>query len=185
MLAALSAAIEAREPSTRGHGARVAALVEAVARRLGWGEEELAALRLGAMLHDVGKLAVPVAVLRKRGPLAPEEVAQIRVHPSAGARLVAAIGAARPGLPYVLHHHERWDGRGYPAGLAGEGIPAGARLLAVADAFDAMTTRRPYRRALPAAHALGELDRCAGTQFDPTLTGAFLDVWSATARAAG
>jgi HD-GYP domain-containing protein (c-di-GMP phosphodiesterase class II) len=185
MLAALSAAIEAREPSTRGHGARVSALAVAVARRLGWDEGELAALRLGATLHDVGKLAVPVAVLRKRGALTPEELAQIRVHPSAGARLVASIAAARAALPCVLHHHERWDGRGYPAGLAAEAIPAGARLLAVADAFDAMTTERPYRRALPGARALGELDRCAGTQFDPRLTAAFLDVWGAAARVAG
>ena len=184
MLAELSFAIESREPSTRGHGARVTAFAEAVALRLGWSGERLAALRLGASLHDIGKLAVPVAVLRKRGPLAPEELAQIRVHPSAGARMVAAIAAARPARPCVLHHHERWDGHGYPTGLEGDEIPEAARLLAVADAYDAMTTHRPYRRALAREHALAELDRCAGTQFDPALTQAFLAVWATTPRAA-
>jgi HD-GYP domain-containing protein (c-di-GMP phosphodiesterase class II) len=182
MLVELSAAVESRDPATRGHAARVTVLADAVGRRLGWDEPRLAALRLGATLHDVGKVAVPVAVLRKRGPLTEAEAAQVRVHPAAGACVVAAIAAARPALPCVLHHHERWDGRGYPHGLEATEIPHEARLLAVADAYDAMTTSRPYRAALPAAAALAELERCAGTQFDPHLVGAFLDVWAGGAR---
>lgn len=184
MLVELSAAVESRDPSTRGHAARVTAHADAVARRLGWDEERIATLRIGGTLHDVGKVAVPVSVLRKRGPLTEAEVAQIRSHPAAGARVVAAIAAARRALPLVLHHHERWDGRGYPQGLRGEEIPEEARLLAIADAYDAMTTDRPYRRAWPAGPALSELDRCAGTQFDPVLTRVFVDVWRAAARAA-
>jgi HD-GYP domain-containing protein (c-di-GMP phosphodiesterase class II) len=185
MLVELSAAVESRDPSTRGHAARVTALADAVARRLGWSDDRIAILRIGGTLHDVGKVVVPLAVLSKRGPLTDAELAQIRVHPSAGARVVAAIESARGALPCVLHHHERWDGRGYPHGLCGEEIPVEARLLAIADAFDAMTTNRPYRRAVPPAEALAELDRCAGTQFDPELTWVFVEVWSATQRAAG
>lgn len=113
-----------------------------------------------------------------------EEVAQVRIHPRAGARLVDPIDAARDALPYVLHHHERWDGRGYPDRLAGDAIPVEARVLAVADAYDAMTSDRPYRRALPEAQALDEVDRCAGTQFDPEIARTFLTVWGqATALA--
>jgi HD-GYP domain-containing protein (c-di-GMP phosphodiesterase class II) len=185
MLVELSAAVESRDPSTRGHAARVTALADAVARRLGWSDERIAILRIGGTLHDVGKVVVPLAVLRKRGPLTDDELAQIRVHPSAGARVVAAIEAARDALPCVLHHHERWDGRGYPHGLRGEEIPLEARLLAIADAFDAMTTNRPYRRAIASTQALAELERCAGSQFDPDLTRLFVEVWGATARAAG
>jgi HD-GYP domain-containing protein (c-di-GMP phosphodiesterase class II) len=185
MLVELSAAVESRDPSTRGHAARVTALADAVARRLGWSDERIAILRIGGTLHDVGKVVVPLAVLGKRGPLTDAELAQIRVHPSAGARVVAAIESARRALPCVLHHHERWDGRGYPHRLCGEEIPVEARLLAIADAFDAMTTNRRYRRAVPPAEALAELDRCAGSQFDPELTRVFAEVWSATQRAAG
>jgi HD-GYP domain-containing protein (c-di-GMP phosphodiesterase class II) len=184
MLVELSAAVESRDPSTRGHAARVTALADAVARRLGWPEERIATLRIGGTLHDVGKVAVPIAVLLKRGPLTHAELEQIRMHPAAGARVVASIEAARRALPLVLHHHERWDGDGYPQGLRGEEIPEEARLLALADAYDAMTTNRPYRRAVPSAHALAELERCAGTQFDPELTRLFVEVWGATVRTA-
>ena len=185
MLAELSAAVESRDPSTRGHAARVTALADAVARRLGWSDGQLAVLRIGATLHDVGKVVVPLSVLRKRGPLTDAELAQIRIHPSAGARVVAAIESAREALPCVLHHHERWDGRGYPHGLRGEEIPVEARLLAIADAYDAMTTNRPYRRAIPTEDALIELERCAGSQFDPALVRVFVELWGATARVAG
>lgn len=184
MLAALTQAIEARDPYTRGHAARVTALGYAVAHRLGWSEEQLVALRIGGALHDVGKLSVPLDILRKAGPLTRSERVEIEEHPVSGARLVEQIEAARPALPYVLHHHERWDGAGYPQRLAGTAIPVEGRLLAVADAFDAMTSDRPYRRAISTAAALDELVRCAGTQFDPALTEAFLYVWGRSVRAA-
>jgi HD-GYP domain-containing protein (c-di-GMP phosphodiesterase class II) len=178
MLAELSEAIESRDPYTRGHSARVTALAEAIARRLGWSEEQLRCLHLGGPLHDVGKLSVPGRILCKPGPLTSEELAEIRTHPETGARLIEPIEPARGALPYVLHHHERWDGSGYPHGLAGPAIPIEARVLAVADAFDAMTSNRPYRRALDDEEALAEIARCAGTQFDPEVARAFLELWA-------
>jgi putative nucleotidyltransferase with HDIG domain len=178
MLRSLSTAIEARDPYTRGHSLRVTTLAEAVARRLGWTEERLETLRIGGALHDVGKLTVPARILSKPGALTADELAAIRNHPAAGARLIAPIRSVRTALPYVLHHHERWDGRGYPHRLSGAAIPVEARVLAVADAFDAMTSGRPYRHALSEQDALLELERCAGYQFDPELTHAFLAVWS-------
>ena len=177
MLAVLTRAIEERDPYARGHSARVTALAEAVALRLGWTEQRLEGLRIGGVLHDVGKLAVDEAVLLKRGPLNEAELRQIRAHPIAGAKLIVRIEWARAGLPYILYHHERWDGAGYPSGKTGTEIPLEARILSVADAFDAMTSTRPYRRALSPEQALAELDRCAGTQFDPELAREFLDVW--------
>jgi putative nucleotidyltransferase with HDIG domain len=177
MLRSLSSAIEARDPYTRGHSLRVTTLAEAVARWLGWTESRLETLRIGGALHDVGKLTVPARILSKPGLLTPDELDAIRTHPAAGARLIEPIRSVRTALPYVLHHHERWDGDGYPHGLRGAAIPVEARVLAVADAFDAMTSGRPYRQALSEQDALQELERCAGCQFDPELTHAFLTVW--------
>jgi putative two-component system response regulator len=178
-LASLSAAIEARDPYLRGHSARVTAYAEALARRLGWAGQKLEDLRLGGSLHDVGKMSVPEHVLRKPGPLADSEAAALRRHPAEGVRLIVRIARFRPALPYVLFHHERWDGAGYPTGRAGREIPVEARILALADAFDAMISTRPYRPALPLDYALGEVERGAGTQFDPDLAGVFLETWSA------
>ncbi|HUQ23306.1 MAG TPA: HD-GYP domain-containing protein [Gaiellaceae bacterium] len=177
LLATLSDALEARDPYLRGHSARVTLIAEGLARRLGWRGEKLEALRLGGSLHDVGKIAVDSKVLRKPGPLTEQELAEIRTHPRAGARLIEAVEDFRPALPYVLHHHERWDGGGYPDGLRGEEIPVEGRLLGVADAFDAMTSDRSYRPALTVDQALAELERCAGTQFDPELTETFVEGW--------
>jgi HD-GYP domain-containing protein (c-di-GMP phosphodiesterase class II) len=176
MLAEISRALEARD-RMRGHGDRVAALAEAVAIRLDWDAARLETLRYAAPLHDIGKVAVPREILAKRAPLTPDERVEIQRHPTAGAQLVEPIRSARAALPYVLYHHERWDGGGYPIGLSGRQIPAEARVLAVADAFDAMTSPRPYRRAFTTERALAEVDRCAGTQFDPEVASAFLDVW--------
>jgi putative nucleotidyltransferase with HDIG domain len=178
MLSMLTRAIEARDPYTRGHSARVTALAEEVARRLGWSVEQLAALRIGGPLHDIGKLAVSDDVLRKEGRLDPEELDQIREHPKIGARILLRMAALREAIPYVLYHHERWDGNGYPSGKSGEEIPVEARVLAVADAFDAMTSDRPYRRALSRGQALAEVERCAGTQFDPEIARVFLEVFA-------
>jgi HD-GYP domain-containing protein (c-di-GMP phosphodiesterase class II) len=177
LLATFSAALEDRDPYLRGHSARVTTFAVGLARALGWGADRIEALRLGGALHDVGKIAVDSSILRKPGPLDPEELAHIRTHPSAGARLIEGIPDLRPALPYVLHHHERWDGTGYPNGIAGTEIPEEARLLGVADAFDSMTSERAYRPALTVDEALDELVRCAGTQFDPTLAAAFVNGW--------
>jgi HD-GYP domain-containing protein (c-di-GMP phosphodiesterase class II) len=181
MLAALASALAARDPLTAAHSARVTSLADRLALWLGWDKRQLRALVVAGPLHDIGKVMISQAILRKRGPLAPDELAEIRTHPSAGARLIGPIWPAQEALPYVLYHHERWDGGGYPTGRSGTEIPEEARLLAVVDAFDAMTSTRPYRRALPTWRALAEIERCAGTQFDPTLASAFLDAWDAGA----
>jgi HD-GYP domain-containing protein (c-di-GMP phosphodiesterase class II) len=176
MLSMLSGAIEARDPYTQGHSARVTKLAEAVARRLGWNEERLAARRGGGPHHHICKPGVSDDVLGKKGRLDEEEFAQIREHPKIGARLLLRVAAFREALPYVLYHHERWDGKGYPSGRAGKEIPVEARVLAIADAFDAMTSDRPYRQALSREQALAEVERCAGTQFDPEIARIFLEV---------
>jgi putative nucleotidyltransferase with HDIG domain len=176
MLSMLSRAIEARDPYMRGHSARVTRLAETIARRLGWSEERLASLRAGGRLHDIGKLGVSDDVLSKEGRLDEDEFAEIREHPKIGAKLLLRLTAFREALPYVLYHHERWDGNGYPSGKAGENIPVEARVLAIADAFDAMTSDRPYRRALSPGEALAEVERCAGTQFDPKIARLFIEL---------
>src|SRR5919201_5329785 len=178
MLSMLSRAIDSRDPYTRGHSTRVTAFAEAIARRLGWDEERLEQLRVGGRLHDVGKLGVPKEVLCKRGRLDPEEFDEIRQHPTLGTKLLLRLTAFRGAFPYVLYHHERWDGKGYPTGRAGDEIPLEARVLAVADAFDAMTSDRPYRRALSHDEALAEVERCAGTQFDPEIAEIFIELFS-------
>ena len=177
MLASISRALEQRD-QTAGHGARVAALAEPVVLRFGWDRERVRSLRYAAPLHDIGKVKVRREVLAKPGPLTLDEVAEVRRHPRAGAELVIPLRSARHALPYILFHHECWDGSGYPAGLRGRSIPLEARILAVADAFDAMISPRPYRRPLSHEHAIAEIERCAGTQFDPAVAELFADVWA-------
>jgi putative nucleotidyltransferase with HDIG domain len=176
-LAQLSAAIEARDPYARGHSSRVTVFAQAMAKRIALDKDRLSVLRLGALLHDVGKLAVPTAVLLKSGPLTENEFSQVRRHPLAGARMLRSLGAPAKILPVVLHHHERWDGSGYPTRRKEEAIPLEARVLCVADSFDAMTSTRPYRASRPPDDALKELERCAGSQFDPALVRAFAAAW--------
>jgi HD-GYP domain-containing protein (c-di-GMP phosphodiesterase class II) len=181
MVAALAPALSARDPALAGHAARVTDLAARLAAWLDWDDANLYSIYLGGPLHDIGKVAVSEAILRKPGPLDERELAEIRTHPTAGAKLIGQVGPAGEALPLILDHHERWDGRGYPTGLRGPDIPEGARILAVADAFDAMTSTRPYRRALPVERALGEIERCGGTQFDPAMAHAFLEAWEAGA----
>ena len=176
-LLALSQAIEARDPHSSGHAARVGVMAELVAERLGWDEADVEVLRMAAELHDIGKLSVPERILRKPGPLDEDELAEIRRHSEEGARMVARHRPLQLVVPGVLYHHERWDGSGYPVGLEGDAIPAEARVLAVVDAFDAMTTDRSYRRALTEVAAVAELERCAGTQFDPEIVAVFAEAW--------
>lgn len=184
MLAALTRAVEARHPWTRGHASRVAELAVAVARSLDWDETEVERVRLGGLVHDVGKLALPTELLGRPGPLTILEQAQVQTHPTSGARLVAQSHTAEPALACVLYHHERWDGDGYPFRIGGVVIPIEARLVALADAFDAMTSPRPYRAQLSFGAALAEIARCAGTQFDPVLSHASIETWSSASRVA-
>jgi HD-GYP domain-containing protein (c-di-GMP phosphodiesterase class II) len=178
-LAVFTAAMGACDPSLQGHASRVGAHAEAVARRLGWTDGKLAELRLGAALHDVGKVNVRPEVLSKPGRLDEGELAEVRAHPVEGAWLIAGVSSFAVALPYVLFHHERWDGHGYPTHRAGLDIPLEGRLLAVADAFDAMTSVRPYCAARELDGAVAEVERCAGTQFDPTIAAAFVEAYAA------
>lgn len=166
LLRTLTAAIDARDPYTQGHSARVSANAAAIARRLGLPPRDVERIRRAGLLHDIGKIGVRDAVLLKPGKLTPEEWEALKQHTSIGARIVAESGAMTELLAAIRHHHERIDGRGYPAGLKGDAIPLDARILAVADAFDAMTSDRAYQRARPPEQALLELRRVAGAQVD-------------------
>jgi putative two-component system response regulator len=170
----LANVIEARESYTRGHVERVQSYALELARALGWDQEALAVCEYGALLHDIGKVRVPRAILNKRGPLLYPEWALLRRHPETGARMLGNIAHLQAALPYIISHHERWDGAGYPARLAGRDIPREGRLLAIVDAYDSMTSDRPYRRALPIATALDEISRLRGAQFDPEMAEVFV-----------
>ena len=170
---ALTDAVEFRDAYTGKHAARVAAYGLEIAREV---DPVLAAdpqARFGFLLHDVGKVAVPDAILHKRDALTEDERRVIEEHPITGWRILAPIPYLARAREVVRHHHERWDGRGYPDGLAGEEIPLAARVFAVADAFDAMTTDRPYHSAASLAETRAEIRRCAGAQFDPAVVDAF------------
>ena len=169
--------LEARDPYTRGHTKRVTCIAKAIAGRMGLSDEDLFIIELGALLHDVGKIGVTDAILRKPGPLDDEEYEEIREHPAKGGRILSNIAYLSKAIPCVLHHHERYDGSGYPEHLAGADIPLPGRIISVADAFDAMTSDRPYRRGMQFARAVAELRRGAGRQFDPKVVRAFLGVW--------
>ncbi|WP_019585534.1 HD domain-containing phosphohydrolase [Deinococcus apachensis] len=174
-LRALGLALEARDRETQGHTDRVTAEATRLGRALGLGPEGLGALRLGAYLHDLGKMAVPDRILLKPGPLTPEERGEMQTHAAEGERLAGELGFIPPAaLELVRHHHERWGGAGYPDGLAGEDIPLLARLFAVVDVYDALLSERPYKRAWSREEALAELRAQAGRQFDPRVVTAFL-----------
>jgi diguanylate cyclase (GGDEF)-like protein/putative nucleotidyltransferase with HDIG domain len=165
--AALALAVDSRMAVNHEHSSAVAQHAGAIAAQLGWSEHDLGLLRMAAMLHDVGKVSVPDAILRKPGSLTEEEFAEVAQHPVAGAEIVARVDTLDPIVPWIRHAHEHWDGSGYPHGLAGEAIPQAARILLVADAFDAMTSDRPYRAAMSEEEAREELRRNAGSMFDP------------------
>lgn len=169
----LATAIDARDPYTKGHSEEVARLSLLLARKLGWDGADLEMLEFTALLHDVGKIAVPDAILRKPGPLIPGEWNVIHLHPYHSAQIVKPVEPLRRIVNWIYHHQERWDGMGYPDGLKGEEIPPAARIIAVADAFNAMTTDRPYHAAKTREEAIEEVRRSAGTQFDPQVVEAF------------
>jgi two-component system cell cycle response regulator len=182
---ALVMAMQSRFPDVRGHTADVIHLAGATARALGMNREEVEEVRRAAELHDIGKVAIPETILEKRGPLDPAEWWHIRRHTVVGERIVAAAPALGRVAKIVRSTHERHAGGGYPDGLAGEEIPLGARIVAVCDAFDAMTRDRPYRGAMDPELALAELRACAGDQFDPAVVDAFVRIWRETMPAAG
>ncbi|HUY48913.1 MAG TPA: HD-GYP domain-containing protein [Streptosporangiaceae bacterium] len=173
-MAALCQAVETKDFYTRGHSERVSKGAAMLARQIGMGAERVEAIRYAGMLHDVGKLGVPTKVLQKTGALTEEEYAAIQLHPMRGLEIVRQIGFLTEALDGIMHHHEQMDGRGYPMGLAGDEIPEFARVIAVADAFDSMTSTRSYRGARRIEDAMVELRKCAGFQFDPVLVDAFI-----------
>jgi len=172
--ASLARAVDARDVYTGSHSQRVADLAARTARRLGLPDEEVELTRLAASLHDLGKLAIPEEILRKPGPLTDPERMVLERHPQIGFRMLESLGVD-PVADWVLHHHERWDGSGYPDGLPGDQIPLGARIIFVADAYDAMTSERVYRGRVAPDQAIAELRRCAGSQFDPGIVNALAD----------
>jgi HD-GYP domain-containing protein (c-di-GMP phosphodiesterase class II)/signal transduction histidine kinase len=173
-LQVLADAVEERGASRTGHSARVAHIASAIARVMGRSEEMIAPLILGAVLHDIGKVALPDAILLKSDHLTSEDWRRISTHPEIGARLLEDIPDLAPAIPVVRHHHERWDGTGYPYQLEGDRIPLDARIVALADAFDRMTSPRVYGEVLTIQAAIAEIERCSGTQFDPQIVQAFL-----------
>lgn len=175
----LVAAIDARDPYTRGHSSRVAELAVRIARALGFSDAEVGDVELAGLLHDIGKIGVDDAVLRKDGPLTPDERAQIMEHSDKGAALLEQATVLPHLVPVVRHHHEWVDGGGYPGKLKGDEIPLGARIIAVADAFDAMTSDRPYRAGLSREEAIQRIRRGIGSQFDPAIAAAFIDLVNA------
>lgn len=173
-LAALCQAVETKDFYTRGHSDRVSRGAGMIARQIKMPPNRIEAVRFAGMLHDVGKLGVPTKVLQKDGALTEEEYAAIQLHPMRGLEIVGEIGFLNEALTGIMHHHERMDGRGYPMGFAGDEIPLFAKIIAVADAFDSMTSTRSYRKAKEIGEAVTELRKSAGTQFDPKIVDAFI-----------
>ena len=172
-LTALSAAIDAKDPYTQGHSERVAHLSAELAKAAGLDDAEVERVRIAGLVHDVGKIGVAESVLRKPGRLDDSEFDAIKEHPEIGHRILKGISQLDDVLPGVLHHHERWDGNGYPHRIAGEAIPMIARIIAVADTFDAMSSNRAYRSGMDRSAVIAEIERCGGSQFDPELAKIF------------
>ena len=175
-LEALGAALDSRDVGTESHSRRVHGYSLALAREHGVPDDQLADLAHGVLLHDIGKIGIPDAILLKPGSLTPEEWQVMRTHPEIGKRLIAKIPFLHNAIPVVWCHHEKWDGNGYPRGLKGDEIPLNARIFSVVDAFDAMTFDRPYSKAIAFEAATAEIKRCAGSHFDPSVVESFLRV---------
>ena len=176
MVQTLRYTVEAKDTYTRGHSDRVAEYSVLIGEKVGLSEEEIKLLKIGGLFHDIGKIGIPDRILLKTEKLTDEEYSEIKNHPSIGAHILGAAAIFKEIIPIVKHHHEKFDGRGYPSGLKGEEIPYLARIAAIADTFDAMTSRRSYRDALDLQIVKDEIKRCSGTQFDPKLAEVFLDI---------
>jgi putative two-component system response regulator len=181
-ITALAYALEAKDVYTSGHSQRVTEISVAIAEHLGLPKESIEKIRLAGLVHDIGKIGVRESVLNKPGSLSDNEFKHVRLHSQAGERILKPIVDDEEILKAVRHHHERYDGTGYPDGLKGEQIPQLARIIAVADTFDAMTSERPYRKALTEEAACAEVERCRGTQFDPGAADAFLEIRRVAAK---
>ena len=168
--------VEARDTYTRGHSDRVSEISVLIGEQLGLTEEDIKRLRIGGLFHDVGKIGIPDSILQKNAKLTDEEYSEIKNHPTIGAHILSTATIFQDIIPIVKHHHERYDGKGYPSQLKGENIPYLARIAAVADAFDAMTSRRVYRDSLDLDFVISEIEKNKGTQFDPKIADAFLDI---------
>ncbi len=173
---ALANAIEAKDSYTRGHSERLAKIAGALAERMGLSPDDAGAVRLGAILHDVGKIGIPDRILRQSMALTEDEMAWMRRHPKIGADIIGPVEGLHHVAPLIRHHHEKWDGSGYPSGLKGEAIPMGSRIISVADAFEAMVADRVYRPSLGLDKALDEIRRGRGSHFDPRVVDSFLDL---------
>jgi len=174
-----AATLDARDPYTAGHSLRVAEYSVEIARAAGLADDQVELLRKSALLHDIGKIGIRDDVLLKEGRLTGEEFDKIKQHPVIGVHILSQVHLPeklQPILPGVKYHHERYDGKGYPEGLAGESIPVFGRIMAIADAYDAMTSDRPYRKGMPVAKALAILEEGSGTQWDASFTQLFLDL---------
>jgi putative nucleotidyltransferase with HDIG domain len=182
-IGALAAAVDAKDPYTYGHSSEVTEHTIAIAHRMGLSADEIEKLRIGALLHDIGKIGIDGAILNKPGRLTDEEFEIIKGHPDIAANILSSLEFLTEVVPLVRHHHEHYAGGGYPLGIAGEDIPLGARIIAVADAFNAMTSDRPYRTSLAHDVAIRELMKHSGTQFDPEVVRAFLRVAEVAASA--
>ena len=179
-IAALACALEAKDKYTSGHSQRVTEIAVAIAQKIDMPRDMVEKIRLAGLIHDIGKIGIRESVLDKPGKLTDEEYQHIKSHPELGERILAPIVEDREIMDMVRHHHERYDGRGYPDGLEAEQIPAGARIMAVADSYDAMTSDRPYRQAMSAEEACAEIQRCRDSQFDTDVVDAFLKTVNAT-----
>lgn len=168
--------VEAKDPYTRGHSDRVSAYSVLIGKQLGLSEDDLKILRIGGLFHDIGKIGVPDSILLKTAKLTDDEYSEIKNHPSIGAHILSNASIFKDIIPIVKHHHEKYDGNGYPSKLKGEDIPLFARIAAIADTFDAMTSKRTYRDSLGLDVVKSEIERCKGTQFDPKLADIFLDI---------
>ncbi len=168
--------VEAKDPYTRGHSDRVSEFSVLIGKKMGLDEETLHILKVGGLFHDIGKIGIPDSILLKESKLSDEEYSQIKNHPTIGAHMLGDATVFKDIIPIVKHHHERFDGKGYPSQLVGENIPFVARIAAVADTFDAMTSKRTYRDALPLSVVKEEIEKCSGTQFDPAIAKVFLDI---------
>ena len=172
----LAAAVDAKDPYTRGHSDRVASIAVEIGREMGLDEQALRSLEYGGILHDIGKIGIPDAILTKRGTLTTDEMTLIRAHPTIGADIVGGIAFLEGALPCVLSHHERWDGTGYPHGIGGDAIPLLARIVNIADTWDACTSRRPYQEPIPTDVVVAILEGLRGAQTDPAVHDALLGV---------